>query len=141
VVHDFQLPLDTLFYDPSNFCTYLASGNERSPLAQRGHSKHKRFDLRQCSLALLVTRDGQSPLYADVYEGNTVDATRFPVSLTASRPRVEQLVGHLADLTLVDDKGNHAKANQALGDDLPVHYVASLVPSQHPALTAIPTTA
>jgi transposase len=141
VVHDFQLQLDTLFYDTSNFFTYLASGNERSTLTQRGHSKQKRFDLRQFSLALLVTRDGQIPLYADVYEGKTVDATRFPASLTAIRHRVEQLVGQLADLTLVYDKGNNSKANQALVDDLPVHYVASLVPSQHPDLTAMPTTA
>jgi transposase len=141
VVHDFQLQLDTLFYDTSNFFTYLASGNERSTLAQRGHSKQKRFDLRQFSLALLVTRDGQIPLSADVYEGNTVDATRFPTSLTAIRQRVEDLVGHLAELTLVYDKGNKSKANQALVDALPVHYVASLVPSQHLDLTAIPTTA
>jgi transposase len=141
VVHDFQLQLDTLFYDTSNFFPYLASGNERSTLAQRGHSKQKRFDLRQFSLALLVTRDGQLPLYADVYEGNTVDATRFPVSLTAIRQRIEHLVGHLADLTLVYDKGNNAKATQALVDELPVHYVASLVPSQPPDLTALPPTA
>lgn len=39
VVHDFQLQLDTLFYDTSNFFTYLASMNTRSDLAQRGHSK------------------------------------------------------------------------------------------------------
>jgi len=30
VVQDFQLKLDTLCYDTSNFFTYLASGNERS---------------------------------------------------------------------------------------------------------------
>jgi len=141
VVHDFPLQLDTLFYDTSNFFTSLARGTERATLAQRGHSKHKRFALRQLSLALLVTRDGQIPLYADVYEGNTVDATRFPTSLTAIRHRVEHLVGHLADLTRVYDKGKNAKAQQALVDDLPVHYVASLVPSQHPDLTALPTTA
>ena len=141
VVHDFPLQLDTLFYDTANFFPSLASGNERSTLAQRGHSKQKRFDLRQFSLALLVTRDGQSPLYADVYEGNTVDATRVPASLTAIRHRVEQRVGQRADLPLVYDKGNNAKAKQALVDDLPVPYVASLVPSQHPDLTAMPTTA
>jgi hypothetical protein len=140
-VHDFALQLDTLVYDTSTFFLYLASGNERSTLAQRGHSKQQRFDLRQISLALFVTREGQSPLYADVYEGTTVDALRFPVSLTAIRHRVEQLVGHLADLILVYDKGNNAQAQQALVDALQVHYVASLGPSQPPALTAIPTTA
>jgi transposase len=46
VVHDCHLHLDTLFYDTSNFFTYLDSGNERCTLAQRGHSKQKRFDLR-----------------------------------------------------------------------------------------------
>jgi transposase len=88
---------------------------------------------------LLVTRDGQIPLYADVSEGKRGDATRFPASLTAIRQRVEGLVGQLEDLTLVSDKGNNAQANQALVDHLPVHYVASLVPTQHPALRAIPT--
>jgi len=40
-----------------------------------------------------VARDGQIPLYADIYEGNTVDARRFPDSLTAIRQRVERVVG------------------------------------------------
>ena len=95
VIQEFQLTLDTLFYDTTNFFTYLASGNERSVLAQRGHSKQKRTDLRQFSLALLVARDGQIPLYADVYEGNVVDAQQFPDSLTAIRQRVEHIVGQL----------------------------------------------
>lgn len=141
IIHDFHLQLDTLFYDTSNFFTYIASDNTRSTLAQRGHSKQTRFDLRQFSLALLVSRDGQIPLYANVYEGNTVDVTQFPVSLTAIRQRVEHLVGQLEDLTLVYDKGNNSKANQALVDQLPVHYVASLVLRQNPDLQAIPTTA
>jgi len=41
----------------------------------------------------LVARDGQVPRYADIDEGNTVDATRFPASLTAIRQRVERVVG------------------------------------------------
>ena len=139
VIHEFALTLDTLFYDTTNFFTYLASDNLRSDLAQRGHSKQKRTDLRQFSLALLVARDGQIPLYASVYEGNQVDAKRFPDSLTAIRQRLEQLVSQIEDLTLVYDKGNNSKANQALVDALPVHYVASLVPTQHADLMAIPT--
>ena len=91
-----------------------ARANLRSDLAQRGHSKQKRTDLRQCSLALLVARDGQIPLYASVYEGNQVDAKQFPDSLTAIRQRLEHLVGQIEALTRVYDKGNNAKANQAL---------------------------
>jgi transposase len=141
VIHEFALTLDTLFYDTTNFFTYLASANLRSDLAQRGHSKQKRTDLRQFSLALLVARDGQIPLYASVYEGNKVDAKQFPDSLTAIRQRLEHLVGQIEDLTLVYDKGNNSKANQTLVDALPVHYVASLVPTQHADLMALPTQA
>ncbi len=139
VIQEFHLTLDTLFYDTTNFFTYIASGNERSALAQRGHSKQKRTDLRQFSLALLVARDGQIPLYAQVYEGNVVDAQQFPDSLTAIRQRVERIVGHIEDLTLVYDKGNNSKTNQALVDAGPGHYVASLVPKHFPDLMAIPT--
>jgi len=139
VIQEFHLTLDTLFYDTTNFFTYIASGNERSTLAQRGHSKQKRTDLRQFSLALLVARDGQIPLYAHVYEGNVVDAQQFPDSLTTIRQRVERIVGHIEDLTLVYDKGNNSKTNQALVDAGPGHYVASLVPKHYPDLMAIPT--
>ena len=139
VIQAFHFTLDTLFYDTTNFFTYIASGNERSALAQRGHSKQKRTDLRQFSLALLVARDGQIPLYAQVYEGNVVDAQQFPDSLTAIRQRVERIVGHIEDLTLVYDKGNNSKTNQALVDAGPGHYVASLVPKHYPDLMAIPT--
>ena len=93
VVQAFQRTLDTLVYETAHFCTDLASGHARSAFAQRGHSTQTRCELRQCSLALLVARDGQVPLYADIYEGNTVDATRFPASLTAIRQRVERVVG------------------------------------------------
>jgi hypothetical protein len=138
---DLHLKLATRFDETSNFFPELASGNERSPLAQRGHAKQNRVDLRQVSRALVVTRDGQIPLDADVYAGHMVAATRFPAALTAIRPRVERLVGPLEDLTLVDDTGNHAKPNQTLLDQLSGHYVAALVLPQHPALRAIPTTA
>jgi hypothetical protein len=79
VVHAFQLQLATLFYDTSTFFTSRASGHERSPRAPRGHSKQKRLELRLCSLAWLVTRAGQRPLSADLYAGQTVEATRFPI--------------------------------------------------------------
>jgi transposase len=139
VMAEFALRLDTLFYDTSNFFTYLATDNLRSALAQRGHSKQKRRDLRQFSLALLVARESQIPLYSYVDEGNRVDAKQFPDSLTAIRHRVEQLLGQIEEITLVYDKGNNSKANQALVDALPVHYVASLVPTHHADLMDIPT--
>ena len=51
------------------------------------------------------------------------------------------MVGPLEDLTLVYDKGHNAKSNQALVDQRPGHYVASLVPSPHADRSAIPAAA
>lgn len=141
VGQDFQLKRDPLVSDTSNVFTSLASGHERSALAQRGHSKPTRCDLRQFSLALLVARDGHLPRYADRYAGKTVEATRFPASLTAIRQRGERWVGPWEDLTLVDAQGHHSTHHQTLVDPLPVHDVASLVLTQHPDLRAMPTTA
>ncbi len=138
VIQEFNIKLDMLFYDTTNFFTYLSSENKHSELAQRGRNKQKRFDLRQFGLALLVSRDGEIPLCSRTYEGNVVDATVFPHSLTLIRRRLEGLVGSLDQITMVYDKGNNSKTNQAIVDGEPYHYVASLVPTQHKELLAIP---
>jgi len=138
LVRELGIKLDTLFYDTTNFFTYIASTNTRPKLPQRGHSKQKRGDLRLFSLALLVSRDGQIPLCSQVYEGNKVDAKLFPDSLSRIRQRLAALALDLEDLTVVYDKGNLSKANQALVDEAPFGYVASLTPAHHRELMAIP---
>jgi len=139
VVRELGIKLDTLFYDTTNFFTYIASTNAKAKLAQRGHSKQKRVDLRLFSLALLVSRDGQIPLCSQVYEGNRVDSKLFPDSLSQIRKRLAALSVDLEDLTVVYDKGNLSKANQALVDEAPFGYVASLTPAHHRGLMAIPS--
>lgn len=139
VVRELGIKLDTLFYDTTNFFTYIASTNTRPKLPQRGHSKQKRGDLRLFSLALLVSRDGQIPLSSQVYEGNKVDAKLFPDSLSRIRQRLAALSLDLEDLTVVYDKGNLSKANQALVDEAPFGYVASLTPAHHRELIALPS--
>jgi transposase len=138
VVRELGIQLDTLFYDTTNFFTYIASTNTRPKLPQRGHSKQKRADLRLFSLALLVSRDGQIPLSSQVYEGNKVDAKLFPESLSRIRQRLAALALDLDEITVVYDKGNLSKANQALVDEAPFGYVASLTPAHHRELLAIP---
>lgn len=51
-----KITLDTLLYDTSNFFTYIASGNKKCSLAQRGRNKQKRMDLKQFGLLLIVSR-------------------------------------------------------------------------------------
>jgi transposase len=137
VVGELGLDLDTLFYDTTNFFTYIASTNTKAKLAQRGRSKQKRSDLRLFGLALLVSREGQIPLCSHVYEGNQVDSGLFPDSLSRIRERLAELSVDLEQLTVVYDKGNLSKANQALVDEAPFGYVASLTPAHHRDLMAI----
>lgn len=138
VVRELGLKLDTLFYDTTNFFTYIASTNQRAALPKRGKSKQKRGDLRLFGLALLVSREGQIPLCSEVYEGNKGDSKLFPESLSRIRKRLADLSVDVEDVTIVYDKGNLSKANQAMVDQGPYGYVASLVPSHHRDLMQIP---
>lgn len=138
LVKELGLELDTLFYDTTNFFTYIASTNVKPKLPQRGKSKQKRRDLRLFGLALLVSRDGQIPLCSHVYEGNRVDSKLFPDSLSQMRQRLASLSLDVQDVTIVYDKGNLSKANQALVDESMLGYVTSLVPAHQAKLMAIP---
>ena len=136
VVEHEGLAPDTLFYDTTNFFTFIDSANVRPTLPRRGHNKQKRHDLRQLGLALVVSRDGQLPLFHLLYEGDRPDVRLFPEVLTSLRTRVERVFGGAPPLTLVYDKGNVSRATQAQLSTVELHYVSSLVPSQHPALLA-----
>ena len=58
--------------------------------------------------------------------------------MTLIRERLAKLSVEVDQITLVYDKGNLSKANQRLVDEASFSYVASLVPSQHSQLLAIP---
>jgi len=136
VVAQEGLAPDTLFYDTTNFFTFIDSTNARPMLPRRGHNKQKRHDLRQLGLALVVSRDGQLPLFHLLYAGDRPDVRTFPEVLTSVRTRLERLFGTAPPLTLVYDKGNVSRATQAQVADTALHYVTSLVPSQQTALLA-----
>ena len=46
-----------LAYDTTNFYTYIASTNTRNELAQRGHNKQGRHNLRQVGLSYVLDGD------------------------------------------------------------------------------------
>lgn len=129
---------ELLFYDTTNFFTYIDSENHRTKLAQRGKNKQKRNDLRQFGLAQIVTREFILPICSEVYEGNRSDSTLFLPQLTRLRQRLEELHIQMKTMTLVFDKGSNSKKNFNGLDYLDVHYVASLTPAYHEDLLAIP---
>jgi transposase len=122
----FDLPLDTLLYDATNFFTFIDSTNHRPKLPSRGKNKQKRHDLRQLGVAVLCTRQHGIPLWHQLYGGQLPDAKSFPEAISALRQRLVELDRDLDSLTLVYDKGNTSKANQELVDATPLHYVAAV---------------
>ena len=136
-IERYGLELRPLIYDTTNFQTFIDSANERNTIAQRGHPKGGRRDLRLIGLALCVALDSNFPLCHQTYEGNRNDSSQFPEAIKLIKTRLMDLGlsdDQIAELTLVYDKGNNSKTNQPLVDELPLGVVGSLSPSRHPEL-------
>jgi transposase len=127
-----------LFYDLTNFFTYIATKNGRTNLAKRGHNKQKRHDLRQFGLAQVVTKDFLLPVFSEIYEGNRTDQELFIPFLTRVREKLTELNVYLEEITLVFDKGSNSRNNFRALDAKNVNYVASLSSAYHPKLLAVP---
>lgn len=130
--------LRALLYDTTNFATFIHTLNTRTTLAQRGHAKKKRHDLRLVGLALVVTQAFGIPLFHAPYAGNLTDPTQFGSVVLQLAERYRQLSTTCEHLTLVFDKGNTSEANFTLLGREQVHFVASLVASHHPELLEVP---
>lgn len=130
MIQMYEIKLDCLFYDTTNFFTFIASQNKRCDIPKRGRNKQKRFDLRQIGLALLVTRKDQFPLFHNTYNGNKNDITSFQEVFKNFMTRLKGITTELTDITLVFDKGNNSKDNfKLIDDERKFHYVGGLVSS------------
>jgi len=138
IEREYGLDRNVLLYDTTNFFTFLATSNSRGGIAQRGHSKGKRHDLRQVGLALLVTRESQVPLFHRVYTGNIADVSLFPELAKELLERHDELVGPNKEATLVFDKGN--VSDQAMQHFVVPgrHFVAAIPANQAPELISAP---
>lgn len=126
-----QIPLKVIAYDTTNFFTHLETGNPASQLAQRGHNKQRRHDLRQLGLALMVSEEGQIPLGHTLYEGSRADVKSFAAQLEPLRRRLSWLTRQFEQLTLVFDQGAESQANLEQARNLELAYVTALKPSHH----------
>lgn len=136
-IERYGIELRPLIYDTTNFATFIDSANERNTIAQRGHPKGGRRDLRLIGLALCVALDSTIPLCHQTYEGSRNDSTHFPQAIALIKTRLADLgltAAELSELTLVYDKGNNSKENQPLADQLGLGVVGSLSPYHHPEL-------
>ncbi|MCE5225570.1 MAG: IS1634 family transposase [Porphyromonadaceae bacterium] len=130
----YPLDSDTLFYDTTNYYTFINTTNEHSSLAKRGKNKQKRSDLKQIGLALVVTRKDMIPLFHHTYEGNMNDSKVFKAVVGKIKDRLTALGMNLENHTLVFDRGNNSKKNLELLQELGIHYVGALTPYHHKEL-------
>ena len=137
LIDQFQLSLRTLTYDGTNFFTYLDTNNP-TELAERGHNKQKRNDLRQVSLGMMVSTDFHVPLFHKVYAGNVTDSVIFKTVSEELRARYVELARDCEHITLVFDKGNNSEEAFETLDNSDFHFVGSLVGSHHRDLWDVP---
>lgn len=100
-----------IIYDATNFFTYIDTGNSKASLAQRGHNKEKRTDLRIVGLSVMLSNEDEIPLFYNVYSGNKNDAEQFTESVKILRERYRQVFGTNCEATLVFDRGNNSQDN------------------------------
>jgi transposase len=127
----YKLESDTLFFDTTNFFTYINTTNTRCTVAQRGKNKQKRYDLRQVGLAMVVTRQDLIPLLHLTYQGNINDTKVFAEIIGKIKTRLISLDLDVEKHTVVFDRGNNSRKNLATIEELKLHYVGALTPYHH----------
>ena len=144
IVQASGVDVSSVALDMTNFATFIATGNGRAPVAQRGKAKQKRTDLRLVGLGLVVTRDGGIPLTWHAYPGDRPDVTQFPVMVDQLKHRYEAVCAaaglalEAADMTVVFDAGQNSAGNFEHFAATGLHYIGSVPVSDCPDLTALP---
>ncbi len=124
-----------LAYDTTNFYTYIASTNTRNQLAQRGHNKQGRHNLRQVGLSYVLDGEHGLSLCHHVYPGNVADVEEFSTALTRITRMLDQNQIARETVTLVLDKGSAALANTVALEEAGVGWISALPWNQAPPET------
>jgi transposase len=122
-----------LAYDTTNFYTYVASTNTRNELAQRGHNKQGRHNLRQVGLSYVLDGESGLSLCHHVYPGNVADADELPQALARIGTLLDRNQIARDSVTLVLDKGSAALANTLELEKAGVGWISALPWNQAPA--------
>lgn len=128
LIRDFGVNMKTLFYDPTNFFTYINPKSDVT-LPKHGHSKENRFTLNLVGLSLFCTQDGSLPVMHEVYPGNIPDARLFREEIKRLFKRLERIGVDVKDLCLVFDKGNISPDAFTEINASGMHFITSIRPS------------
>jgi transposase len=144
IIRSSGVDVSSVALDMTNFATFIATANQKAPIAQRGKAKQHRADLRLAGLGLVVTRDGGIPLTWHAYPGDRPDVTQFPVMVSQLKARYETVCAaaglNLAapDITVVFDAGQNSEDNLADFTATGMHYIGSVPASDCQDLLALP---
>ena len=97
-----------------NFYTWTASTNQRNSLAQRGHNKQGRHNLRQVGFSYVLDGENGISLCHHVYGGNVADAEELSNALERIVEMLDRYQIERATVTLVFDKGTAGAGQYAL---------------------------
>ena len=122
-----------LAYDTTNFYTYIASSNTRNHLAQRGHNKQGRHNLRQVGLSYVLDGENGLSLCHHVYPGNVADVEEFSTALARITRMLDKNQIARETVTLVLDKGSAALANTVALEEAGLGWISALPWNQAPA--------
>jgi transposase len=144
IVEASGVDISSVALDMTNFATFIDTGNEKAPVAQRGKAKQKRSDLRLVGLGLVVTRDGGIPLTWRAYPGDRPDVTQFTAMIGQLTRQYEAIAAAAsapgADVTVVFDAGQNSQDNFDYLAGTRLRYVGSVPASDCPDLTVLPAT-
>ncbi|MFO0284304.1 MAG: transposase [Acidobacteriota bacterium] len=115
-----------------NFQTQIASTNQRNQLAQRGHNKQGRHNLRQVGLSYVLDGESGLSLCHHVYPGNLADANELPAALERIGAMLDEQSSTRDSVTLVLDKGSAALANTVALEQAGVGWISALPWNQAP---------
>jgi len=121
-----------LAYDTTNFYTYIASHNPRNQLAQRGHNKQGRHNLRQVGISYVLDGENGLSLCHHVYPGNVADVEEFSTALARITRMLDQNQIAPETVTLVLDKGAAALANTVALEEARLGWISALPWNQAP---------
>ena len=130
--------VNALVYDTTNFFSFFETP-DRSELAQTGHNKESRHNLRQVGLAMALDKSTGLPFFHRPYRGNSHDSRTLYAVMSDLLSTISQQFSGIDDLVFVLDKGNNSQENFDLLKKR-LDWIGSLVPTHHPDLLAVPLT-
>lgn len=113
----FKSKVDVMMFDTTNISYWGDSENE---LLEYGHSKNKRFDLKQLVIGIIMDKDGV-PLGHEVWPGNKSDRPAFKEIIEKIKKKFE-----IDKIILVCDRGMVSESNICYLEENNYEYILGM---------------